>query len=315
MHAYKFDIFPRYVGTPYQKRVDDYSEFYAFVYSHNGIEPLYTTHNPINGKIIYIQQFMDLDTDFGATLEEARQDMLKLYKYFDKYDKVMSFSSNGFHFYLRFYGDYENQFQLSASVKQFQSDLVNKLHLKSLNLVCAEPRHLARIPGTRYVTTNPELKSRHCIPIDISTLERPLDEIIDLSIKNRWNLEDNEGKELYPLESILVHDAIAPSDSDDSQDSGINIAEIPDDKLLKLLELILGDPLYTLILSRHPSHMVRVMSAIKVKSFGIPLESAYILFDRLAELGDWDDKANKRLRDYHVRYIYSKPLSILNRRT
>lgn len=313
MHAYKFDIFPRYVGDPYQKYVTNYEDFYSFLYSHNGIAPLYTTHNPIDGNIRYIQQFFDLDTDFGATLEEARQDTIKLYRYFENYDKVMSFSSEGFHFDLRFQGEYDNVYRLSHSIKAFQEALVSRLSLKSINIICAEPRHLQRVPGTLRASGSAELRRRHCIPLDISTLEQPLEKIIEYSIKNIWNVEDNTGKELYSLESILLDDF--PMKVEVPEDSiKIDVSALSDIQFSQYMKMILEDPLYTKIFSIHPSHMTRVMSAIKLKSFGLSLDDSIMIFDRIAELAQWDDRENIRIRNYQIKYIYSRPLSLLQRK-
>jgi hypothetical protein len=313
MHEYKFDIFPRYVGDPYQKYVTNYEDFYSFLYSHNGIAPLYTTHNPIDGNIKYVQQFFDLDTDFGATLEEARQDTIKLYKYFENYDKVMSFSSQGFHFDLRFDGKYDTVYQLSHSIKAFQESLINRLSLKSINIICAEPRHLQRVPGTLRASGSPELRKRHCIPLDISTLEKPLEHIIEYSIRNKWTVEDNKDKELYPLESILLND-FATQVEVPEESINIDFTTLSDVQFNQYVKMILEDPLYTRIFSTHPSHMSRVMSAIKFKSFGLSLDAAIVVFDRIADTAKWDDRENTRLRNYQIKYIYNKPLSLLQRR-
>jgi hypothetical protein len=314
MSYYKFDIFPRYIGNPYQYYVVNYNDFYSFLYSNNGMTPLYTTHNSVkNNKIIYVQQFFDLDTDFGATLEEAQQDLIKLYKYFDKYNKIMSFSSNGFHFYLRFEGNYDNQYQLSMSIKNFQQNLKNKLNLKSLNLICAEPRHLARIPGTLRGDNDKILGKRHCIPINISLLEEPLDKIIQHSNKNIWSFEDNEDNKLYDLSSILISDVNHVSNEIINENISFNYENLPISTILRYIEMILAEPLYSQIMTSHPSHTTRLMSAIKIKSAGISLDDALKLFDIISKIAKWDDANNKRLREYQIKYIYSKPLTILQK--
>ncbi len=308
---YSFDLFPRSVGTPYQQIVNNYDELYYFIYLNAPYYPIYISHNAFDNNYIYYQQMMfDLDTDTGKTLEDARQDVLKLYKYFDKYQKNISFSGNGFHFLLKFDNQRVNIndfHRLSYSINTFHKQIMKNINITTNNIVCAEPKHLIRFPGSRHFSEDVELNKRFCIPINIDVLESGLDRIIELSKKHDLtHFEDNTNKKVYKLSDILLNDGFQETVSESKYSKISNISNLPDNIFIEIIKKILPSSLYSALFTPHPPHSVRVAAAIQIAKV-IDTEEEFVrIFDRIAFLVGWDDKNNKARRDYQVKYIYRR---------
>ncbi len=312
LEKYSFNFFPRAVGTPYQQIVNSYDELYYFIYLNAPYSPIYISHNAFDNNYIYYQQMMfDLDTDTGKTLEDARQDVLKLYKYFDKYQKNVSFSGNGFHFILKFDNQKVdiNEFRkLSYSVNNFHKNIMKTLNITTNNIVCAEPKHLIRFPGSRHFSDDVELNKRFCIPLSIDILESGLEKIIELSKKrDLTHFEDNDGKDVYKLSDILTNEEIKDIPKKEEKYYKISgISSLPDDIFLDVIRKILPSSLYSALFTTHPSHNVRVAAAIQMAKVIDSEEEFVNIFDKIAFLAKWDDRENKARRDYQVKYIYRR---------
>jgi hypothetical protein len=306
LEKYSFNFYPRTIGTPYQRVVRSYEELYYFVAINAPYYPLYISHNAFDEKYIYYQQMMfDLDTDTGKTLEDARQDTLKLYKYFDKYQKNISFSGNGFHLLVKFDNMKVDNFRkLSKSINLFHREVMRKNNITTNNIVCAEPKHLIRLPGSRHFGI--ENEKRFCIPLDIGVLDSDLEKIIQLSkLRDLTHFEDNKDKEVYKLSDILIND-VSYQEEENVVDKISKISYLPDDIFLKILEKVLSNSLYEALFTKNPAHSIRVAAAIQIAKI-IDSEKEFIdIFNRIAYLADWADKDNLKRRDYQVRYIYRR---------
>lgn len=322
MEIYKFDNFPRNLGRVrwdkesesfklFQYPVTDFSQFFHDVWDVAKGHQVYTSHNAFfENRMWYKQMTFDVDTDkLGSTLEMALSDMRKLVRYFDGADKLASFSGNGFHFFLRFEErELPIDIQLRYAIKNFQKLLVDRLGLKTVNLSCAEPKRIIRIPGTMHSEDMKEKGIRYCIPVNEELLDKGLEEIM-IASKARVinNYIDNTGKQKLSIGKLLkrgdnavVLEVIDSGDEVSSQNwSGMSELEFKES-----LAWLLGETLLTKLLSEKPGHKALVYSCIRIYNMRIPLEDAYEIFDRLASLGKWYNGRNVEKRHYSIRKIY-----------
>ena len=294
---YNFNKFPRFVGNPYQTLVNSYEEFYKYLIKNQGINPIYTMHNVLdeNGDVVYEQMLFDLDGK-----EKAFEDLKKLYSIFDNYQKIMSFSGSGFHFYLRV-----KPFTLpphKIGVKEFQT----KLKLKCIDLISAEPKHIIRIPGTLYVKKGINQK-RYCIPINSSLFDLSYEELIKLSIKaDISHIENNKGKLLYPNEDLVREEKEILIIRNEISNSGIDWKNISQENFVELITDVLDDNLFEMVSKPFPKHQYLFSSATKLRTFGYDLNDAINIFDRISK--SWDEKFrnNKKELIYQLQQIYSR---------
>ena len=322
MKLYEFDNFPRNVGRlRWDSKRNQYMLFQFPTYSFEQLfhevwdvakgHQSYVSHNSIyNGATFYRQMTFDVDTDKeGSTLEMALDDMRKLVKYFEKANKMASFSGNGFHFYLRFT---EKEIPIDAvlrsSIKKFQSKLVKRLDLKTVNLSCAEPKRIIRIPGTMHSEDIEEKGIRYCIPVNEELLDEGLEAILKASkVRDTKHWIDNTDKNRLSLEKMLKlgEDIIRIQPNFENEvDISESLLAMQDFEFKEFLGYTLGENLLKKLLSAHPGNSALVYACIVISSLKISLEDAYYIFDRLAYLADWYNKENADKRHYSISKIY-----------
>ena len=299
MNIYMFNKFPRDVGFPSRRLVFDYNEFYSEIYKHHGEYPIFTSHNSFQADMIdYVQMFFDLDGKL-KTLEDAYEELIYLYDEFSDYNKVMSFSGNGFHFYLRM-----KPIQINAQrlmVRDFQKDL----NLSTLDLVCAEPKHIVRVPGTLYVKRGNIVTDRYCIPINRELLSKGIDEIIKASkARDISHFEHNVNKRLYNTDEIIGEERFVFVKSGENE-TGINWKGMSKEDLAIVLKAYLDEKIVNKLIVPKPDHVIRYVACVQLKTLGrIPLDEMIDIFDVLSQY--WYDGKNKQERDKQVIQIYDR---------
>lgn len=317
-----FDKFPRSLGLVhngyiYQKLVYDYGEFYNGVWNvSNGTQggrQSYTSHNSYpfaDNRTLYSQQAFDVDTDKpSSTLQDSLEDMIKLVKFFDKIDKVEFFSGNGFHFLPRFHSQIiEIDVKLRYSVKEFQAGLVKKLGLKTVNLSCAEPRRILRIPGTLHSEDIKEKGIRHDIPVNLELMEQGIDAVLKASrARDLTYRENNDGKKKLDVQKMLkLAQGVAFLEDSASRSLDFSLDKKTDKELVDFVQWMLGYGLTHKLLQQHPGNAALVKACIFVYNFGLSLEEATYLFDRLSEIGQWYNRDNEEARHSAIKAIYEK---------
>ncbi len=299
MELYMFDRFPRDVGFPNRRLVFNYNEFYTEIYKHHGEYPIYTSHNSFQNNLIeYVQMFFDLDGKL-KTLEDAYDDLLFLYNEFSEYNKMISFSGNGFHFYLRM-----KPMSITAE-RLMVRDFQKKLNLPTLDLVCAEPKHIVRVPGTLYVKRGNVITDRYCIPLNKELIDKGIDEIIKRS-KNRdiSHVENNKGKLLYDTEEIIGEERFVFLNTEEKA-TGINWKGMSKEDLVIVLKLYLDEKIVQKLIVPKPDHVIRYVACVQLKTLGaIPLDEMISIYDILSEF--WVDGKNKQERDKQIVQIYDR---------
>lgn len=300
MNYYHFDKFPRYVGNPYQRMVYNYDEFFRFMYGNSGRNPLYTSINSyFEDKVVVDQILFDLDSKDG--FDTAFNDLKELYYEFEDYNKVMSFSGTGFHLLLRaenFIAPPEN-----ITVNKFEKRFSQ---LKSLDFQSAEPKHLIRVPSSRYVKKD-TVYNRHCIPINVEVLKMKEEEIVKLSENKILDYrEDNRGKKLLPKEDLYSDEKIVYISN---KNVSIDLLGMSDEIFEDYIAEIIDYDLFELITKNpNPPHKYLYSTALKLKSFGLSLDENIIVFDRLSKY--WSGQNNSRERYYQLSQIYRRNYNV-----
>ena len=340
LDAYLFTEFPRRFGIPPTNAfmVNSYSELYGSILSFHGQKPIYTSHNAIynlpsdnNSNVSipyvhYVQMFWDIDDDnkddFGrplTTLEDALIDMRRIAKHFKDYNKMFSWSGNGFQFDLRTTPAMLKQDMfLSSAIKNFQIDVSRKINLRCVNLICAEPVHLQRIPACVYVKFDKDIKAfvkynNYSIPLNEEVLEWDLKDIRELSMqRDITHIVDNHDKELYPISDVLSHgENFRELDIKDMpQFSGIDWMSLKDDTIRAFMKIILPNVVFNEVFGLSPRHKHKFVALVHMKQSGIAINDALQLLDRIAEMSMWDDVEDVKKRHQIVRQVYSSPYHI-----
>lgn len=327
--TYSFHLFPRNVGNPNQVEVKDYSSFLYFISLNNGTRPLYTAHNPYNqttNTILYSQMVWDVDTDKpGSTLQQALDDIRKLSHYFRNYNQLVSFSGMGFHFYLKFIPTLLNlDEQLRVNIRDFQSKIIKELSLTTVNLACAEPKRIIRIPGTRYVYYDnhrfiPTLK--HCIPLNRDSIqELTLTEILERSrVNDLSNMEINDGRD-YVIDSLtkpIANVTLYDENKVLTDDNDIDFIHMSHIRFMQWLHLIFDDKLFYELMQSSPYHQTRFVAAIMAMNYEVTpgarlSESSVIqLFARLSQVAQWTNR-NLDIQRHQIHQMFTKHYPVQN---
>jgi hypothetical protein len=338
LDAYLFTKFPRRFGIPPVNAfmVQSYEQLYGEIVANNGKRAVYTSHNAIylnqesDGEIKipyvdYVQMFWDIDDDNKdpvtgeplTTLDDALEDMKKLSHYFEDYNKMLSWSGNGFQFDLRIEPMILKQDAfLTSAIKNFQRHVAKKIGLKCVNLVCAEPVHLQRIPGCRNVKYDKQLKTfinhkNYSIPLSVDVLDNDLDVIKSMSMnRDLSHIEDNVDKRLYPIEDILEMGETFKDIASTADMSAIDWSKVSEETIKRFMLIILPPMIYNSLFGVSPKHQHKFISTVYMKQCGIPVQSAMVLFDRIAQIANWDDIGDVNIRHQNIRQIYGASYSV-----
>ena len=319
-----FDIYPRYIGYPYQKLIFNKNQFIGIINKNNTKTPIYTSQNAYSRfgddgrpyEIIMDKMLFDIDTDFISDYKIIHKNSIKLYEFFtaNKIPSQINFSGDGFHNFPIFKPKrYDLNSKLRFINKAIAEGLKKELNLQSLNPKCSEPKHLMRVMGTGHVTIDNGFDNKYDIPLNEGVMENEYDEIVELSknknLKYGKRVDSNITYKEYTklMEELKIFSLDDIDYVFDVPNDGNKIFIEREDELYKnLLTLIPSYPcLVNAIFDSNPPHFVRVNFAIIMKVFGIlpDVESAQNFFDIMAKY--WEDGKNTSRRHEQVRSIYN----------
>lgn len=242
-----------------------------------------------------MQMFFDVDTDKeGMTISDAQQDIIKLYEYFEDYNKKIVMSGSGFHFYLRFTPKVMKiSSEFNAKIKQFQDELITKLDLKTVNSKkCARSTHIAGIPGTIYMSSHHVVNEiRWRIPLNGVAIYKSVGEIMQLSRQRNLSYdEDNTGKMLMDINLIENREVeIVKLNTNAPTETGIDWMEMSEEEFLSTARIFFDKDLFNTLLTPKPAHSFRFLACVKLKHF-IPFEDALQFFDRFSQIAGWTNR-------------------------
>jgi len=344
--------FPRSVGVPKRSVVTSPASFAwwlekLYAADPEGLVPRYEGHPvpvfighsayeiPAEGRSVSANAFVfnaafgDMDTGNGSGLrpeevfEEAVRASHWLVERRQGHAWLWSGSDGGFHLRIFFREEHAKRDYLARWENAFWRGFKNQLSLRSINIQCAEPDRLERLPYTPYVhkkdPTSPgyKLESNYCVPIPWRWIyDGQLDRIRDLSAHPRvFESVRYEGSVPRPtLEAFVrlhgweafghVVSAFHPAPTFEPKGSiaDLNRLLIPDRYCLQ-----------TLPFGSNPKHHVRLAWVHEILAVGLSsgspfsLEELTMLTDLLAEEAKWEDRINVNERHSQVGYAHARP--------
>jgi len=318
LHELKMDGLVRVLASPLQFKVTSYNSLLINVAILNDKEnPVWMSQNRYQGKqMIAEKMFLECEGK-GRSLSEQKQsyaDMLKIVEFAEKNKirmVVLHSGSKSFHCYLHIRDISDRPENFSRTY-----DAIGKwckAMCPSIDLKCAEPKRLHRVP-----LTSPHGKGM-CIPIPINMLT-DLKGIIELT-KNptiMFSKYTTKGDEISLKELMKITGAEKCSASIDSlrgssEPTSTSQSQFlyTQDKFLQYLDSILTQKcVLNDLLTVHPEHETRVAFVAWLNFLHFSENDAVQLCDKLANVAQWDDKQNVDKRRYYVsQAIHRKYLS------
>lgn len=323
---YDLARFPRNVG-PMQRLVLNIDQLLSFVGMENGHSACYTSHNSWAGidefghpsKVNFTKTFLDLDIDREPDPIRAKRDVDRLVEWSIGEDlpNAVTFSGHGgFQFFLHFKPSIHTIDQtLTNKIRGVQAWLKEQLGLTSLNLQCAEPKRLCRVPLSRYATTKfdyPVVLSSYCTPIPSIFLPAlSLDDVRMMSLRPPlWDDYRYRGRKHRNLDQFVREYGVSidPTVPDPGRIQMASYIALNMDGFGEVVKLLEPDPCVhnDLLTSLNPKHISRFSFAARLRQLGFGEQEAKDFFDQLENGYGWADRANKRVRDYYIRHIYRR---------
>ena len=311
-HLYNFDLFPRSMGNPIQDKVGSEEEFGYYIAKNNGRHPVFTSSNFVFGEsVLYTQMPWDVDTDKGNSLEEAYREVKKLVEYFP-YDHLLTFSGNGFHFYLKFTPTILPLTPtLRYNIYYFQKRVVDELGLKTVNLSCAEPKRMIRVPLTKYVYIESGkhiATDRWAIPLNDDSLQLKLEDIISQSRLGMPSFQILNHK-THPVEPLMVErDVVDVPFTVDVMRIYIPFLHMDEKLFDRWLKKVFDPLLLTKLMSIHPDHISNLLALTKlrearIKGLGLNEKSVREFYARMSK--NWDNR-DLNIQAKYIHYSFTR---------
>lgn len=313
----ELDVLPRSCGNPAQQIIHNGKQYLLWIRQMNGRATCFTSHNaytdfnkynePSEVKLKNI--FFDFDIGNGYNFYDVAKDVIKTSKYLSNCDIQHSvvFSGNkGYHIYIHVKpGYYDLGNKLSLYYQNLTNHINEELELNTMDLQCAEPKRLCRIPGTFY-TSKGKITDRKCYPlsnnIDIPTKK---EEMYSIS-KNRMPDPPYKRKgRKYSLEEIMESLNVEHTRKNNIEYDKKTECSIPNSLFMKLVSKFFRPCVFNELKKSNPDHFVRIASCMKIQKI-YSCEKAKKIFSNLAEEAKWIDRHNESRRNYHIESVYKK---------
>ena len=312
MQQLKLWTFPRRVGNPQVVLAGNAASFFSWFDSvWNGGRPLFIGHNPFvrqfpidDQRYVFSAAFGDFD--LRGDKEETWSDGLKVEKELRANDMPHAWIFSGTGLQVRvFFQPQEATFQqLSRLEKTFWLGLKTKLGLQTIDMPCADPARLERLPLSRYshckdksiqVPDGPpvyKLENNYCYPIpytafDASNYNEVYKNSFHPTIPSNLVYESN--KTVSIQEYIISHDwdKLVPKSEPTIADPGT----VPQGPAGDLVKLYIPEKkcLNTLIFAPKLRHHLYFALVNELLSLGIPADEVAGLMDKLAVENQWTE--------------------------
>ena len=323
LDEYDLFRFPR-MGGPHQIVLPNFDFFYKWFNNINGRNMVFTSHNAIAEFVgnnilsnIVSKIFLDMDTDKGSTPDEVLNEVKKCVEFLKDNKISYAVTSSGgvgaYHIYIFLKPKiYAIDNELASLTRAVSLYLVHELNLKSVNMVCAEPKRLLRVPFSQYVTiteTGLTNKNTYCTPLQYETIPsltnnevESLKKVCEYKSDYRHNLKYLTLKEFANNFKINPYEfnQIEPSEFADMHE--ISQSDVGD-----VLQLIFPQACIRNNLTTHnPRHITRVALAAQLRQLGWDFSKAVAFIDKVEEEYKWVDRSNVNERMYHIKHIWQK---------
>jgi len=316
-----------FLGNPKQVYTCKMDQVSNFVRANYGRKPCFISHNPVFDlargrypqRIYYTKNFIDLDGDpeKGLKKEDALKDHATLSGWLDDFAipyNATSTGGKGYHTFIRFKPEvYRIDRKLTDKIRSVQVYLAKELGLRTLDIRCAEPRRITRIPLAAYVDKYGKTNKLHCIPMDREMIQgMKVEEIDELAISPfipeelTMNPEGNYMSLDKFIEQFKIPLEYAGMPVGDGDLILKDYKVITDRPFLRIMEDIIRRPCVyrELVVEDRPAHIARLDACIAVKELGFTLDEALALFDQFAHSANWHDQHNTEKRHTHIRSVY-----------
>lgn len=312
---FRMDKIPRAVGNPRQHVVTSPIQFIHFIERYNGKTPIYTSHNSYpnldrysNPKTVRVRNvFLDFDEREDGEFHEPSHDAQLVSDFLSDNNirHTIAFSGRqGFHLYIQLKDSIEDLTNgISLKYRSIYAYLRRQLSLKTLDMQCAEPKRLCRVPSSKYVKKDVN-SDRHCAPIP-SEMDLPhsRNEMYEMSYEIP-SPPYSRGERMMTIDEFMDEFDIDPNTTPDIEMYDTVDYKIPDDKFTKLVGEFFRPCIRNAIFTHNPSHFARVSACIKLKKIHFTEEKAKKMFDRIAKKSKWVDRGNSGRRYKNVESIY-----------
>lgn len=324
--------FPRRVGTPGSVTVGNPTGFYRwFDQNFDKPVPMFVSHNafaePPAGHKLDVNAyrfrvgFADLDTgdNNGCTPEQVWDEVCRVTDWAIKanisHAWKYSGSNSGFHCHLIFDEQPAARNYLEKWENALWRGLMNHLQLHSINIRCANPTCMERLPFTRYVhkkdasVNGYKQEDNWCVPVPWKLVaDQNLTAIKDLSYHPQHvdgvyrrvapgvRLEDfvrSHAWQTFGAEKTALHPELGFEPKGNMSD--LTRSYIPFKKCLQ-----------TLPFGPNPRHAVRLAYAVELAATGMGLEELTTFIDKVSEEAQWIDRANIQIRHVQVHQIHRR---------
>jgi len=311
LRRYHMDTYPRAVGFPKQKILNDYNELWKFFDTTRGADTCFTSVNSypiiqtINGKprpvVISVNNIFN-DFDDAHKPENPLRDMRNLTKFLMKEEIPfinLYSGSKGFANYVVLKPQkyrYNVMMPSGKAVKRltygihlfFQNGFRSKLDPKKKSHVMStmdkkvmkDPKRLCRMPYSPHCNKDGAFNGRYCYPLTIDqALDSSINEIIKTSYEPDFHIPDVEGKmmtltELTDYLDIDVEEAESNITFCAVNDSEINDIEAVETQLLLANLDEIKPCIVNELKSNNPDHDIRFAFACFMKRIGKSMNEA-----------------------------------------
>ena len=320
---------PRRCGTPFSVVMGNPSGFFRWFDANYGEPvPLYVSHNAhpprLAGEFVDSSRFVfkiafgDFDTgdNNNTKPEEVMAEVVRVSHWLIKENRPFGWkysgSDGGFHCHVKFEEEVRKREDLAVLESTFWRGLARTLTLQSINIRCANPTCMERLPFTPYVHKKSKdvvgfkKEANYCVPVPWEMiLKGDLKAIKDLSFHPKLlplNTYFHPGK-LVKIDSVIREKAWVRFNP-----SHENIREgpvvLPTGKMADLMKLYIPNKLclQQLIFEKKPGHTIRLawISEIFRLDPRPSLQEAIALSDRVAEEAQWENRQNVQYRHSQV---------------
>jgi len=312
-----FSLYPRDFATPYRRKVNSVDEVMRLMKYYN-LLPLYVSYNSIlDNDTIYVEQtVIDFDNrdkvDLNSGLKVALLELRKIVKKFQDYRHLIDFSGNGFHFFLKFKPRKVSFNYWAPRMKMFQQNIINEMHLQCPDLIVSEPKHLIRIPFTRYISNkehSKHLNNRFVIPLDDTiVLNSSVEDIIKMSISKDFSHVQNQDAEYFDIDFVNDYkiEEVPVFKTDVNQHGlGIDVSILTEEDFQIYIEEMLDARLIKQFETGNPDHLHRFLAGKKLVEHGLNFQEAFEFYCRLEQ--------HYKVIDYNPKMIYEQLKSIYKR--
>lgn len=300
-----FDL-PRFVGNPYQYRVETQKEFLDFIRNNDGKAPCFTSHNAHPDNETSILRYIPYDFDSPDKPENAMNDALSLLDWSDERDLEIIFNFSGrqgFHAYQCFKPQkVARNSALKVAYEDLQITAREEAKLRTADKrVEGDPRRIMRIPNTLH--TKSDLRA---IPVPRELLERAdVEEIFELAKTKQPTPTPPQPRETFAeamqrleLKSSREGTKVKAAGKQTTPYKG-NIPEF-------VKTLIPRPCIHSGLMENNPAHLIRFEACSHLVNVGYDLFFLWDFFNQVAEEAKWVDRHNAGNRNYQIEHIWRK---------